>query len=67
MGSTYERRTGCDRRQADTAPAFKLERRRSIDSRKSIIDEISISEAEWINYFGKYSREETVKNSNNDS
>ena len=67
MESRYERRSGCDRRQADTAPSFNLERRRSIDSRKSIIDEISISEAEWINYFGKYCCEETVKNPNNDA
>lgn len=67
MGSTFERRSGCDRRQTDTVPSFKIERRRSIDSRKSIIDEISISETEWINYFGKYGRQGAVKNSKNES
>lgn len=67
MGSTFERRSGCDRRQTDTVPSFNIERRRSIDSRKSIIDEISISETEWINYFGKYARQGAVKNSKNES
>lgn len=53
MKHTYERRSGKDRRQSDLAPSNGKERRRSVESRKPEIAEISISDDDWSRYFGK--------------
>ena len=56
MKLPYDRRTGRDRRQADLPPVDNKERRRSVESRKPEIVEISISEDEWMRYFGNLAR-----------
>jgi len=44
MVQSFERRSGKDRRQIDVEPPLGCERRRSIESRKQEIVEISMSE-----------------------
>lgn len=56
MKLSYDRRTGQDRRQADLPLANNKERRRSVESRKPEIVEISISDDEWAHYFGNFGR-----------
>lgn len=53
MTVSSNRRSGWDRRQLDVDPPNAKERRRTIESRKLEIDEISISESEWLFYFGR--------------
>jgi len=56
MVQSFERRSGKDRRQIDVEPPLGCERRRSIESRKQEIVEISMSEVEWASYFGQLSQ-----------
>jgi hypothetical protein len=44
---TYERRSGVDRRVAESSEKVKVERRRSIEPRSPEIVEIDMSESEW--------------------
>ena len=52
MAQSKDRRSGKDRRLTDLDLANGKERRRSVESRKTEIDEIAISEDEWMHYFG---------------
>ena len=58
MKLSYDRRAGKDRRQADLPLVNNKERRRSVESRKPEIVEISISDDEWTRYFGNLVRVE---------
>lgn len=44
---TTERRSGTDRRVADSLPAGKVDRRRSVDSRKPEVVELDMTNSEW--------------------
>ena len=52
MTVTHERRCGQDRRQLDLPLPNDKERRRLVESRKTMIVEMAISDDEWANYFG---------------
>lgn len=52
MAVSQEKRTGQDRRQLDLPPPCGRERRRLIESRKTAIIEMAISDDEWASYFG---------------
>lgn len=52
MARSDDRRSGKDRRQTDLDLSNGKERRRSVESRKTEISEIAISEDEWLLYFG---------------
>ena len=45
--TTAERRSGGDRRKVDKLPPGKLDRRRSVDSRKPEVVELDMSNSEW--------------------
>ena len=45
--STTERRSGSDRRKVDMLPPGKVDRRRSVDSRKPEVVELDMSNSEW--------------------
>jgi len=53
MPASSERRSGHDRRQFDEPPPGNKERRRLVESRKSTIVELTMSDDEWASYFGK--------------
>lgn len=57
MSVTHEKRSGQDRRQLDLALPNEKERRRLVESRKTTIIEMSISDDEWASYFGTLGRE----------
>jgi hypothetical protein len=42
-----DRRSGVDRRKVDAGPPGKVERRRSLESRKPDVIEITMSDSEW--------------------
>ena len=42
-----DRRSGADRRKIDALPLGKVDRRRSIDSRKPEVVELDMSNSEW--------------------
>lgn len=56
MSASSERRSGQDRRQLDLPPPGDKERRRLVESRKSTIVEMTISDDEWASYFGNVGR-----------
>ena len=45
--SPTERRVGSDRRKVDMLPPSKVDRRRSVDSRKPDVVELDMSNSEW--------------------
>jgi hypothetical protein len=45
--SPTERRSGSDRRKVDKLPPGKVDRRRSVDSRKPDVVELDMSNSEW--------------------
>jgi len=45
--SPPERRAGSDRRKVDLPPPGKVDRRRSVDSRKPEVVELDMSNSEW--------------------
>lgn len=52
MAGSQEKRTGQDRRQLDLPLPCGKERRRLVESRKTTIIEMAISDDEWASYFG---------------
>ena len=52
MAVSQEKRTGQDRRQLDLPSTCEKERRRLVESRKTTIVEMAISDDEWASYFG---------------
>ena len=44
---TIERRSGGDRRKVDLPPPGKIDRRRSVDSRKPEVTELDMTTSEW--------------------
>jgi len=53
MPINHERRKGKDRRQEDLNSPLQKERRRRVELRKPAVDDVAISEDEWIMYFCK--------------
>ena len=43
----HDRRSGADRRQVDSLPPGKIDRRRSVDARKPDVLELDMSNSEW--------------------
>ncbi len=57
MNSSEKRQLGHDRRRHDGGPPMGWkERRRCTERRIPVVEEMEVSEAEWMQYFGRFNQ-----------